>query len=149
MNSFENRTMQSKKLRAFLESGINSLMPHAERVIELRQSLIKILPANLQRSCTIANYLQGKVVIFAENSAVAAKLRLMAPTLVQTLSNRVAQVTAIEVRVQPRSAPVHAGNDRELSPGAAETLRRLGYQLPDSKLKTAELKFAETNVKKG
>lgn len=141
--------MQSKKLRAFLESGINSMMPHAERVIELRQSLIEILPANLQRSCTIANYLQGKIVIFAENSAVAAKLRLMAPTLVQGLSNRVAQVTAIEVRVQPRSVMERTKNDRELSPGAAASLRQLGDQLPDSELKNSVLRFAETNVKKG
>ena len=140
--------MQSKKLRAFMETGINALMPHAEQVISLRQILGDILPANLRRSCEIANYSQGKVVIFAENSAIAAKLKLMAPTLVRDLSKRVAQVTAIEVRVQPRTTTEHAVIRRELTDEAVQSLRKLGDQLSDSELKNAVLRFADRNVKK-
>ena len=120
--------MQSKKLQAFMEAGINALMPHAEQVISLRQILGGILPANLRRSCDIANYSQGKVVIFAENSAVAAKVKLMAPTLLRDLSQRVAQVTAIEVRVQPRTVAVQPVIQRELSEEATRSLRKLGEQ---------------------
>jgi hypothetical protein len=140
--------MQSKKLRAFMESGINALMPHAEQVMSLRQSLAGVLPANLRRSCEIANYSQGKVVIFAENSAIAAKLKLMAPTLVRDLSKRVAQVTAIEVRVQPRTTTEHTVIRRELTDEAVQSLRKLGNQLSDSELKNAVLRFADRNVKK-
>ena len=140
--------MQSKKLRAFMESGINALMPHAEQVMSLRQILASVLPANLRRSCEIANYSQGKVVIFAENSAIAAKLKLMAPTLVRDLSKRVAQVTAIEVRVQPRTTTEHAVIRRELTDEAVQSLRKLGDQLSDSELKNAVLRFADRNVKK-
>lgn len=140
--------MQSKKLRAFVESGINALMPHAEQVMTLRQIFAGILPANLRRSCDIANYSQGKVVIFAENSAIAAKIRLMAPTLLHDLSKRVAQVTAIEVRVQPRTAVVQAGIRRELTEEATRSLRTLGDQLSDSELKNAVLRFANREVKK-
>ena len=140
--------MQSKKLRAFMETGINALMPHAEQVISLRQILVGILPANLRRSCDIANYSQGKVVIFAENSAVAAKIKLMTPTLLHDLSQRVAQVTAIEVRVQPRTVAVQPVIHRELSEEATRSLRKLGEQLSDSKLKDAVLRFANRDVKK-
>ena len=140
--------MQSKKLRAFMETGINALMPHAEQVISLRQILVGILPANLRRSCDIANYSQGKVVIFAENSAVAAKIKLMTPTLLHDMSQRVAQVTAIEVRVQPRTVAVQPVIQRELSEEATRSLRKLGEQLSDSKLKDAVLRFANRDVKK-
>ena len=140
--------MQSKKLRAFMETGINALMPHAEQVISLRQILVGILPANLRRSCDIANYSQGKVVIFAENSAVAAKIKLMTPTLLHDMSQRVAQVTAIEVRVQPRTVAVQPVIHRELSEEATRSLRKLGEQLSDSKLKDAVLRFANRDVKK-
>ena len=140
--------MQSKKLRAFMETGINALMPHAEQVISLRQILGGVLPANLRRSCDIANYSQGKVVIFAENSAVAAKIKLMAPTLLRDLSQRVAQVTAIEVRVQPRTVAVQPVIQRQLTAEATRSLRKLGEQLSDSKLKDAVLRFANRDVKK-
>lgn len=140
--------MQSKKLRAFMETGINALMPHAEQVISLRQILGDILPANLRRSCDIANYSQGKVVIFAENSAIAAKLKLMAPTLLRDLSQRVAQVTAIDVRVQPRTAAAQPVIQRKMTEEATRSLLKLGEQLADSELKDAILRFANRDVKK-
>ena len=140
--------MQSKKLRAFMETGINALMPHAEQVISLRQIFSGILPANLRRSCEIANYSQGKVVIFAENSAIAAKIKLMAPTLLRDLSQRVAQVTSIEVRVQPRTVATGPVIQRELTQEATRSLRALGEQLSDSELKDAVLRFANRKVKK-
>jgi len=65
--------MPYRSVRAFLEAGIDTLMPQAQRLLELRTILSGALPPNLRRSCAIANYLQGKVVIFADNSAVAAK----------------------------------------------------------------------------
>lgn len=140
--------MQSKKLRAFMETGINALMPHAEQVISLRQILGGILPENLRRSCEIANYSQGKVVIFAENSAIAAKIKLMTPTLLRDLSQRVAQVTSIEVRVQPRTVAAGPVIERELTQEATRSLRALGEQLADSALKDAVLRFANRKVKK-
>jgi hypothetical protein len=75
---------------AFLNQpdGIAPLMPQARRLIELRESLAAILPESLARCCSIANFKQGKVVIFAANGATAAKLKLMLPTLSERLSQR-------------------------------------------------------------
>ena len=81
--------------------GIGSLMPQARRLLELRRILAVVLPEPLARSCLIANYRQGKVVIFAANNAVAAKLKLISPKLVQHFSERGVEVTGMEVRVQP------------------------------------------------
>ena len=129
--------MQAQNVRTFLEAGIQSLLPQAQRLIELRRVLAGVLPPNFRRSCTIANYMQGKVVIFAENSAVAAKLRLMEPELRDQFVKRAIQITGITIKVQPK-APIPA-REKQIhgSPSAARSLMDLADQLPDSKLKNA------------
>jgi len=147
--SCNGRTMQAKKLDAFLlEAGLNSLMPHAQRVIAFRSAFEPLLPDNLRRSCSIANISQGKVVIFAENSAVAAKLRLLLPTLEATVAKRLGQVTAMEVRVQPKSSFGYTPRRRDLSPRAGEKLAELASQLPDSELKNAVTALSRRHVGK-
>lgn len=129
--------MRSRNLKDFLEDGIQSLMPKAQRLLELRRVLASRLPANLRRSCTIANYMQGKVVIFAENSAVAAKLKLLAPDLRDALEKRAIEVTGIDIQVQP-TEPVHTPEkSMSLPPQALHDLAALEAQLPDSDLKKA------------
>ena len=140
--------MQAAKVGRFLESGLNALMPHAERIRELRDALERHIPANLRRSCCIANYVQGKVVIFADNGAVAAKLRLLAPTLQTALLQGAGQITSIEVRVQPLSPIIYTQIARQLSPKAAERLREISAQLPDSELKNVMRRMAERDKSK-
>ena len=130
--------MPYRSVRAFLEAGIDTLMPQAQRLLELRTILSGALPPNLRRSCAIANYLQGKVVIFAENSAVAAKLKLLEPNLRANLMRHSIQVTGITIRVQPKQPPEIIANRAPVrSESAARCLLALADQLPDSKLKTA------------
>lgn len=129
--------MRFQKLDAYFETGIQSLMPQARRLLELRQILAACLPQNLRRSCTIANYMQGKVVIFAENSAVAAKLKLLAPELLDRFGQKAIEVTGINIQVQPKEVPNTVGKTAKLSPGAVASLAQLEEQLPDSDLKTA------------
>ena len=96
--------MHSQNIAAYLDNseGIGSLMPQAARLLELRRQLSEFLPKPLAKSCEIANYKQGKVVIFAENGAIAAKLAHYRPKLINLFSARGIEVTAIEVTVQVR-----------------------------------------------
>jgi hypothetical protein len=128
--------MRSQNLRTYLEDGIQSLMPQTQRLLELRQVLAGGLPPNLRRSCTIANYMQGKVVIFAENSAVAAKLKLMLPDLRDRFVKRAIEVTGIEIQVQPKEPAPIPDKTLEMSQGAVSSLAQLESQLADSKLKS-------------
>lgn len=131
--------MHSQKLGAFLSqaSDIQSLMPKAKRLLELQRVLSTFLPGTVAQATTVANYRQGKVVIYARNGAIAAKLKLLAPDLRDRLSKQGFEVTGIEVDVQPpasvRSAPPKTA---KVTPEAAEALERLAGQLPDSNLKT-------------
>jgi hypothetical protein len=133
--------MHSKILRAYLDSavGIAGLLPQAERLIELRRIYSKLVPQQLLRSSSIVNYKQQNVVIFADNNAVAAKLRLLSPRLVNDFSKCGVEVTGIRLEVQPRQAsPTDVMHKRaKLSRAGAESLDTLARQLPDSKLKQA------------
>jgi hypothetical protein len=133
--------MHSKNIRAYLDSatGIAALLPQAERLIELRRIYMQIMPQQLLRSSSIVNYKQDIVVIFAENNAIAAKIRLLSPRLVNDFSKRGVQVTRIRLEVQPRQTQpeLQTSKHARLSPAGAESLGALAKGLPESNLKRA------------
>src|SRR5438046_9342582 len=127
-----------KNRDAFLNQpdGIAPLMPQARRLIELREILAAVLPESLARCCSIANFKQGKVVIFAANGAIAAKLKLMLPTLLEQLSKRAMEVTGLEVSVQPLASDLQVvEQSAKMTVEAADGFAQPRDQLPDSHLK--------------
>jgi hypothetical protein len=123
---------------AFLDQaeGVSSLMPKAKRLLALRRILLRALPANLARSCSIANATQEKIVLFAENSAIAAKLKLLAPSLREQFLKSGVEATSVVVQVQPpQFTPAQNKKQSVVSEAAAQALRQLSSQLPDSELK--------------
>lgn len=133
--------MPSKKLGEFLSSASETgrLVPQAAELLEIRQALRELLPDTLRGFCEIARVKQGNVVIFAENNATAAKLRLIAPTILSELGRRGLKVTGIEPRVQggKSQATQAAPKAVELSSAAGEALDQLSARLPDSRLRRA------------
>ena len=131
--------MHSKNLRAYLDStaGIAALLPQAERLIELRRIYSELVPQQLLRSSSIVNYKRQTVVIFAENNAIAAKLKLLSPRLINDFFKRGVEVTGIRLEVQPRGIPEKEPAQKRAKLGAAgaESLEALAKRLPDSKLK--------------
>jgi len=131
--------MHSKNLDAYLvqADGINSLMPQAKRLLELRQVLLEILPKQLANFATVANYRQGKIVIFAANSAIAAKLKLLGPVLMDRFTTRGLQVTALDIEVQPGPGTASTRpKEAVLTDTARQALAGLASQLAESKLKS-------------
>ncbi|HEY6863052.1 MAG TPA: DciA family protein [Burkholderiales bacterium] len=129
--------------------GIPALMPQARRLLELRQILASLLPGALSRACTVANYKQGKLVLFAENNAVAAKLKLLSPTIREQFSDRGVQVTEMDIGVQaPEAAQEKPEKAAKLSGSAVASLAELAAQLPDSPLKQCVAALARHDVSK-
>ena len=129
----------SKNLDAYLShaNGIDSLMPQAKRLLELRQVLLEVLPGPMANLATVANYRQGKIVIFAANSAVAAKLKLLGPALMDRFVMRGLQVTALEIEVQPSQGTANMPPKAAiLTDRAREALSVLASQLTESQLKS-------------
>jgi len=137
--------MHMKNPCAFLNQAdsIAALMPQAERLIMLREILSSLLPEPLARRCSVANYKQGRVVIFASNGATAAKLKLMLPALLEQLSGRAMEVTGLDVAVQALEPEQQVSEKKaKLSSQAASGLGQLCEQLPDSELKSALARIA-------
>jgi len=77
------------------------LADQADRLRQLQILLDAALPAHLAPGTRVANLKRGKVVIHADSGAVAVKLRQLAPRLAESLVQQGAEVSGIEVRVQP------------------------------------------------
>jgi len=134
--------MQAKQIGDYLDrgDGTSRLVPQAALLLAIRQPLSEVLPDNLRRSCAIANYKQGVVVVIAGNNAVAAKLRHYEPKIIETLGKRGLKATGIRVDVQGADSFAPQASEKKalfLSPRAADALARLGRRLPDSRLKEA------------
>jgi hypothetical protein len=132
--------MHAQKADAYFAraDGLKPLISKVERLTELRRTVASLLPENMSRSCSVANFQDGIVVIFAENSAIAAKLSLLAPSLRDKLVQAGKEATAVIVQVQPPPPRAAARvKNAVLSAAAAQTVAECSRQLPDSPLKTA------------
>jgi len=136
--------MQARSLEDCLKAdgGLARLSGHAARLLRLQRLFESAVPKPLARSARVANLKLGKLIVHADNGAVAAKLRQIIPTLVDVfLNNEVAEVTGIEVKVQPREdnrfSPPSASHD-PLGDHAKRGLTSLADRLPsDSPLREA------------
>lgn len=134
--------MHAKQVGEFLDAspGIDRLTSQAASLLALRQVLAGALPEPLRRSCAIANYKQGKVIVLADSAAVAARLRLLEPSLVELLGQRGLQVTGLRVDVQPgvrRRTQLTEEKSLLLSAAASEALGRAARRIPAGALREA------------
>lgn len=135
--------MTSRSLQEHLASGdsMARLAAHAQRLLQFQRLLEAALPAALRPHARVANFRLGKLLIHAENGAVAAKIRQFGPSLANDLSNKESKVTQIEVRVQARNpSPPPLPHQRPALPGSKQKqgLTVLAHDLPqESPLKGA------------
>jgi hypothetical protein len=123
---------------AFLDRAedIGQLMSKARQLLELRRTVVRLLPEGLSRSCTVANARQGRVVMYADSSVAAAKLKLLLPALRSQLLESGQNVTSLAVEVQPPSRNQYTAPEKpRLTLRAAEILSETADRLPESRLK--------------
>ncbi len=139
--------MAARTLDTYLSTAgsLARLSAHAGRLLKLQRIFEQCAPSYLTTASRVANYKSGRVVIHADSGAVAAKLRQMLPSVADNFSLVGAEVTEIQVKVQPGDVAMqHAGprNKRAvrraaISEDAKERLQSLADALPDgSALKT-------------
>jgi hypothetical protein len=134
--------MRLQKLGRVL-SAEGDLQPVLAKARDLRAlaGLVQVFfPADLARQVRVANYREGDVVLIAANAAAGAKLRLLAPTLSQFLSERRWQVNSVSIRVQPnsaRQAVVASQKTATLSTPTLDSLRALHDRMAASPARDA------------
>ena len=107
---------------------------HAQRLLRLQRLLETALPPPLRSHTRVANLRQGKLIIHAGNSAVAAKLRQFVPRFAELFSNNGAQINEIDIRVQAPSSPTPIQKHEPLNLPSEErkqALTMLADRLPE------------------
>lgn len=127
------------------DSGLARLAAHARRLARLQQVFLSATP--LARHARIANLRSGRIVIHASNSAVAAKLRQIEPRLTDVFRSEAAEVTGIDIRVQP-NRPTKTLHTNQRPTGIGQNQKRaltlLAASLPaDSPLGAALRKLVD------
>ena len=121
------------------DAAAGRVMAHARLLLKLARRFEAIAPAVLGQVAHVANYKSGKIVIHADNGAVATKLRQMGQRLCDELSIEGAQCSGIEVKVQPRQIPCQSmgSTNKPLSARACGALRSTSENLPEGPLREA------------
>ena len=134
--------MPAHKIDFYLNSSssLRALAKEARHIAELQQVFLKISPQPLNQACCVKQLRAGTLFLSAENAAIAAKLKQLAPRLLTAYEKQGFEITSIRVEVQVREAAPGAAPKRapkRLSVETIENLERLAAQLEDSPLKQA------------
>jgi len=119
---------------------LKALSRQAQRLRALQQFVLEAIPSALALASRVANLKAGTLVILADNSAIAAKLRQLAPRLLLHLSERGFEVTGIRVEVQVNPHKIKGEEEftnPALPPDAIKEFKKLSDALPVSPLKSA------------
>jgi hypothetical protein len=119
---------------------LKALARQAQHLRDLQQFFLESTPAALAAASRVANLKAGTLLILADNAAVAAKLRQLAPRLLLHFKERGIEVTGIRVEVQVKPHKIKAEDDitkRSLPPDAIRDFSALSDALPASPLKSA------------
>jgi len=119
---------------------LKALARHARRLSDLQQLFTEATPSTLAAATRVVDLKAGTLVVLADNSAVAAKLRQIAPRVLKHLQNQQPEITGIRVGVQVKTHKIKAEHDvtrPPLPPEAIQDLSGLAQALPPSPLKAA------------
>lgn len=117
---------------------LKALQARTRRLLELQTLYFRSAPRELAASSRVKSYRAGALVVFADNSAVAAKLKQLAPRLLASIRKIEAEVTAIHIQVQVRDTQrAYKSLKAALTPEAIEEFDALATRVTDAELKLA------------
>jgi hypothetical protein len=122
------------------EGDLQPVLAKTRELRALSELVQNFLTTEFRGETRVANFKEGKLALVAANSAVAAKLRLLAPALVRFLQERRMQVSLVSVRVQPIESLKKVGGAQKsvhFSTHAVERLRELYERLSPSPARDA------------
>ena len=129
-----------KSIENFLPRDDEPVISKARKIKELDNLCEQFLPPSIGRHAHAANLKEGTLVMFADNPAIAAKLKLYSEGLCEFLAKRRPEVSSVSVRVQPAAQgekTIRVGKASALSEGALRGLAQLRERLPESPARRA------------
>ena len=116
------------------------LSARARRLRELQSLYAGSAPRELAVLSRVKNLRAGTLLISADNAAVAAKLKQLAPTLLASLRKSEAEITGIRIEVQVSGALHERTPKSRKTPLTADAIQEfdaLEKRMPDGALKSA------------
>jgi hypothetical protein len=134
--------MPPKRLSTLITSDgqLLRLAEKASLLAQMQRVLEKNAPAELARTCVIANVRESTVIIHAATNAAAARIRLLLPRLLAALQQSSPHVNSARVEVQIPTSPTNGARQKRMSVISArtgESLTTLAQSLPTSRLRDA------------
>jgi len=108
------------------EPTLQPVLTKAHELRDLAGLLDRYLPPDLARQARVVNFREGEIVLVAASSAAAAKLRLLAPSLVILFVKQRLQVNSVSIRVQPKGTHEGAAATQKTVYLSTLTLERMG-----------------------
>ena len=130
----------SKQLTAYLSDNpeLRPLLEHARELQQWQSLFEQVAPKSLLTSCRVGQVDKGRLQLLADNGTVAAKLRQLVPTILESFQSKGCPIREVWVRVQiggyaaPRRKMISA-----LGSHGQQEVRSLAESLTESPLKTA------------
>jgi len=126
-------------------ANLKSLALRAQRLRDLQHQLLAALPAAFATACRVTALKSGTLTVQADNPAVAAKLRQLAPRLAAHMQKQGIEVTGIRVDTQVKLHKIK-GEDEftvpRLPPDAIGKIEAVSAGMTDSPLRAALRRLA-------
>jgi hypothetical protein len=118
--------------------AVEAISVQLGEISALQQALDRALPAGLGRLCRVARITDGVIVLEAQTSAAAAKLKALSPRLLAAFRRVLPTLAAVQVRVavSRRNKPARTAV-RRIGPTAIGSLAALAGRLPSGPLEAA------------
>ena len=128
-------------------SELEATLVRVKRLAALQRIYVETIPGDLAEKSGVVFERAGAVVVAAETSAIAHKLKQLAPRIVEKIVKFAPEVTSIQVEVQvtlrsdlrPRARPA-------IGPRGLTSLRELRDALPESPLREALARMVRCGV---
>jgi hypothetical protein len=139
--------MPTRKLSALIinNAGLTALTRATQCIAALQRLYVICAPPDMVRASRVVNNRNGMLVIAADNGAIAAKLRQLAPRLLKNMQKQGVEVTGIRVQVQVERtspAPRIRVEKTPLTIDSIDNFENLSKQVKDPDLRSALARFA-------
>jgi len=145
--------MPLRKIGSLLGASdeLKALSARTRRLQELQTLYLRSAPRELAGSSRVKDYRTGTLLVSADNAAVAAKLKQLAPSLLAAIRKTEGEITGIRIEVQVSGTAFerrHKSQKIALSPDALEKLDGLAKRVADDGLRNALTRLVRRHGRK-
>jgi hypothetical protein len=125
--------------------ALKALTARVRRLEQLQSLYVRTAPRELAGSSRVKGCRAGTLFVWADNAAVAAKLKQLAPRLLAAIRENEAEITQIRIEVQVGGrggGGPYKSRKRPLTPATIERIGELAKSIPEGNLKDALARLA-------